>query len=81
MACSMPMMAFVTLAGPVLQVLGLAPWQFLLAVTVSGVLWMLMARPWGAASDRLGRRPVPLTSLAGFACAYLLFSDLVHLAL
>ncbi|WP_202910758.1 hypothetical protein [Teichococcus vastitatis] len=48
---------------------------------VSGVLWMLMARPWGTASHRLGRRPVLLTGLAGFACAYLLFSDLVHLAL
>ena len=54
MACTMAMMAFVSLIGPLARVLGLAAWQAGAAVTVSGLLWMLLARPWGLASDRLG---------------------------
>ncbi|MGV3482751.1 MAG: hypothetical protein ACO1O3_22560, partial [Sphingobium sp.] len=48
--CSMAMMAFVALAGPIARVIGLAPWQVGAAMTVAGVAWMLMARVWGAAS-------------------------------
>ena len=54
MACTMAMMAFVSLIGPLARVLGLAAWQTGAEVTVSGLLWMLLARPWGLASDRLG---------------------------
>lgn len=39
MACSMSMMAFVSLIGPIARVLGLATWQAGAAVTVSGVIW------------------------------------------
>jgi len=67
---SMAMMAFVALVGPVARVAGLAPWQAGLAVTASGVMWMLGARPWGLASDRHGRRPVLLAGATGFALAY-----------
>ena len=70
MACTMAMMAFVAVVGPVARVLGLQPWQAGLTVTVSGALWMLLARVWGAASDRHGRRPVLLFGVAGVCVAY-----------
>jgi predicted MFS family arabinose efflux permease len=65
MACTMAMMAFVAVIGPVARVLGLQPWQAGLTVTVSGALWMLLARVWGAASDVHGRRPMLLRGVAG----------------
>ncbi len=70
MACTMAMMAFVALIGPIARVLGLAAWQAGAAVTVAGVVWMLLARPWGRASDRFGRRRVLLVGTAGFTLAY-----------
>lgn len=70
MACTMAMMAFVSLIGPIARILGLATWQAGAAVTVSGVIWMLLARPWGRASDRYGRRRILLIATAGFTLAY-----------
>jgi MFS family permease len=70
LACTMAMMAFVALVGPIARLLGLAAWQAGASVTVGGILWMLLARAWGAASDRHGRRPVLLIGVAGFAAAY-----------
>lgn len=70
MACTMAMMAFVAVIGPVARVLGLQPWQAGVTVTVSGALWMLLARVWGAASDRQGRRTVLLRGVAGVFVAY-----------
>lgn len=70
MACTMSMMAFVSLIGPLVRILGLQTWQAGAAVTVSGVIWMLLARPWGQASDRFGRRRVLLIGTAGFTLAY-----------
>ncbi|WP_095079090.1 MFS transporter [Pseudomonas sp. Irchel s3h17] len=70
MACTMAMMAFVSLIGPISRILGLATWQAGAAVTVSGVLWMVLARPWGQLSDRLGRRHILLLGTAGFTLAY-----------
>ncbi|NKE43161.1 MFS transporter [Roseomonas frigidaquae] len=67
---SLAMMAFVALIGPVARVAGLQPWQAGLAVTASGVAWMLGARPWGRASDRHGRRAVLLAGALGFTLAY-----------
>ncbi len=62
---------FVAVIGPLSRALHLAEWHAGLSVTLSGVLWMLLSRPWGAASDRLGRRPIILTGIAGFAVSYL----------
>ncbi len=70
MACTMTMMAFVAIVGPIAHLLHLSPWQAGAAVTVGGVLWMLLSRPWGAASDRRGRRAVLLAGVGGFALAY-----------
>lgn len=54
MACTMSMMAFVALIGPIARQLGMATWQAGAAVTVAGVVWVLLARPWGRAANRLG---------------------------
>lgn len=58
MACTMAMMAFVALIGPIARLLHLPAWQAGAVVTVGGVLWMLLSRPWGTLSDRRGRRAV-----------------------
>ncbi len=69
-ACTMSMMAFVSLIGPISRVLHLETWHAGVAVTVAGVIWVLLARPWGQASDRYGRRRVLLVGIAGFTLAY-----------
>ncbi|AVK06708.1 major Facilitator Superfamily protein [Pseudomonas paraeruginosa] len=69
-ACTLAVMSFVALVGPLARKLGLAPWQAGAAVTAGGIAWMLAARPWGIASDRHGRRRVLLGGLAGFALSY-----------
>ena len=81
MACTMAMMAFVAVVAPVSRVLGLAPWQAGFTVTVSGLLWMLLARVWGAASDRRGRRPVLLFGVAGIMLAYWVLCVAIDLSL
>lgn len=79
--CSMAMMAFVALAGPIARVIGLAPWQVGAAMTAAGLAWMLMARFWGRLSDRRGRRPIILFGLTGFAVSYCALSLFIDLAL
>ncbi len=79
--CTLAMMSFVALIGPIARVLGLAPWQAGLAVTVGGVAWVLFARRWGAASDRLGRRRVLLQGLGGFVLSYALLCAFIVVAL
>ncbi|PYY88478.1 MFS transporter [Pseudomonas sp. TKO26] len=81
LTCTMAMMAFVSLIGPIARVLGLATWQAGMAVTVSGVIWMLLARPWGRASDRLGRRRILLLGTGGFTLAFIALSLFIDLAL
>lgn len=70
MTCTMAMMGFVSVIGPIARLLHLAAWQAGAVITVGGVLWMLLARTWGAASDRLGRRRVLLAGVGGFAVSY-----------
>lgn len=79
--CSMAMMVFVTLAGPIARVIGLAPWQIGMAMTIAGVGWMIMGRVWGRLSDIHGRRTILLISLTGFALAYFLLALFIDLAL
>ncbi|KAF0866092.1 MFS transporter [Pseudomonas sp. LD120] len=81
LTCTMAMMAFVSLIGPIARILGLATWQAGMAVTVSGVIWMLLARPWGRASDRLGRRRILLLGTGGFTLAFIALSLFIDLAL
>lgn len=79
--CTLAMMSFVALIGPISRVLGLTPWQAGLAVTVGGIAWVLFARRWGAASDRQGRRRVILQGLGGFALSYALMCAFIVAAL
>lgn len=80
-ACSMAMMSFVAIAGPLARTFGLQPWHLGLVMTISGIGWMVMARIWGAASDRHGRRPILLFGLGGFTLAYLLLSLFIDIGL
>ncbi|REN07764.1 MFS transporter, partial [Mycobacterium tuberculosis] len=78
---TMAMMAFVSVIGPVVRVLGLAEWHAGLSVTAAGVLWMLSARRWGALSDRIGRKRVLLIALAAYAVIYVALAVFVDVAL
>lgn len=80
-ACSMAMMSFVAIAGPLARIFGLQPWHLGLTMTIAGVGWMIMARVWGVASDRHGRRPILLIGLGGFTIAYLLLSLFIDIGL
>ncbi|MFF6493298.1 MFS transporter [Pseudomonas aeruginosa] len=79
--CTLAVMSFVALVGPLARKLGLAPWQAGAAVTVGGIAWMLAARPWGIASDRHGRRRILLGGLAGFVLSYASLCLFIVLAL
>lgn len=81
LACTLSMMAFVALIGPISRLLGMATWQAGAAVTVAGVVWVLLARPWGRLSDRLGRRRVLLLGSAGFTLGYWLLCLFIEGAL
>ncbi|WEE76019.1 MFS transporter [Comamonas testosteroni] len=81
LVCTLAMMSFVALIGPISRVLGLSPWQAGLAVTVGGIAWVLLARRWGAASDRLGRRKIMLLGLGGFVLCYAAMCVFIVLAL
>lgn len=80
-ACIMAMMAFVVLIGPIARALGLAEWQAGASVTVSGVVWFLLARAWGRLSDRVGRKRVLMIGVGGFALTYLALVLGMHWAL
>lgn len=79
--CTLSMMSFVALIGPIARVLGLVPWQAGMAVTVGGIAWVLLARIWGAASDRHGRRRVILYGLSGFVLSYAALCGFIAIAL
>lgn len=81
LAGTMALMTFVAVVGPIVRRLGLAEWHAGTAIAVAGLLWMLMARRWGAASDRLGRKRVLLIGLGVCAVFYLLLAVYVDFAL
>jgi MFS family permease len=56
--------------APLARDLGLAEWQLGLIVAASNMALALSAPLWGTASQRLGRRPVYLTGLTGYAVGY-----------
>lgn len=81
LACAMAMMAFIALAPPLGRELGLADWQVGAVVSVGSLTWMLFAAYWGRASDRLGRRRVLLTGLAGFVMSFIGLCAFIGIAL
>ncbi|WP_116368151.1 MFS transporter [Parahaliea mediterranea] len=79
--CTMAIMAFVALVGPVAHTLSLQPWHIGVTVTAGGLTWIAAARWWGGLSDRRGRRPVILAGLSGFALCYFLLCLFIDYAL
>ncbi len=55
---------------PLARELGLAEWQLGVIIAASNVALAISAPRWGRASDRLGRRPVYLIGLGGYALGY-----------
>lgn len=81
LACTMSLTAFVAIVGPVSRLIGLAPWQVGLAVTMAGAAWALCARLWGHAADRFGKRRIMLLGLGGFALSYGMLALFIEAAL
>lgn len=80
-SCTLAIMAFVALVGPVARILSLKPWHIGAAMTMGGFTWILCARWWGSLSDRHGRRPIMLIGLSGFALSYFLLCLFIDLSL
>ena len=68
--CTLAMMSFVALIGPLARTVGLVPWQAGAAMTVGGIAWVWFSRIWGHKSDRRGRRRVLLQGLGGFVLSH-----------
>lgn len=66
---------------PLGRSLGFSDIQTGAILSISALLLMASAPVWGYLSERIGRRPVLLTALAGAAIAAALFGLLVHLRL
>jgi MFS family permease len=66
---------------PLGRSLGFSDIQTGAILSISALLLMASAPIWGYLSERIGRRPVLLTALAGAAIAAALFGLLVHLRL
>jgi DHA1 family tetracycline resistance protein-like MFS transporter len=81
LACTMSMMAFSPLIGPIAKVLGLSPWHAGVSVMMAGVIWMLVARAWGRASDLRGRRRILLSGIAGYAISYAALTLMIDVAI
>lgn len=67
LACGIAMNAFIALGAPIARATGLAAWQVGAAQAMAGACWTVMARVWGRASDRYGRRRILLIGVAGFS--------------
>ncbi|BAT59785.1 major facilitator superfamily transporter [Variibacter gotjawalensis] len=78
---SLALMSFVSVAGPITKAMGLAPWQLGVAMTASGIGWVLTAPAWGRLSDARGRRGILLFSFAGFALSFILLTLHIDAAL
>ncbi len=71
-------MAFNTLIGPISRDLGWAEWQVGAIVTVSGLMWLFGAKPWGRRIDAFGARHVAITALTGFTLLFVVLVLVVY---
>ena len=80
-SCTLAIMAFVALVGPVASILSLEAWHIGVAMTLGGFTWIFCARWWGGLGDRHGRRRVMLLGLSGFTVSYFLLCLFIDLSL
>ncbi len=66
---------------PVARELGLSPFLVSLIFATSAVFWVVMSPVWGRRSDVVGRRPIILTGLLGFAASMLLLPATIEAGL
>ena len=79
--CTLAMMSFVALIGPLARAVGMATWQAGAAMTVGGIAWVWFSRIWGHKSDRRGRRRVLLQGLGGFVLSHAALCAFIVVAL
>lgn len=72
--CSISFMAFNTTIAPIGRLIGMADWQVGATMSVSGLSWMLAARPWGRLADAAGRIAVMRRGLFGMSIAFFLIA-------
>lgn len=79
--CVSAMMAFLSVVGPIIRALGMAEWHAGVTVAIAGIVWIFLSRYWGKKSDKIGRKPVLLIGVAGFALFYFALSFYIDFAL
>lgn len=73
-------MLFVILP-PAAREIGLSPFQVSTIFATSATIWVFLSPIWGRRSDRVGRRPVMLIGLLGFAVSMTLLALTIGFAL
>lgn len=73
-------MLFVILP-PAAREIGLSPFQVSTIFATSATIWVFMSPMWGRRSDVVGRRPVLLIGLLGFATSMILLATTIGLSL
>ncbi len=66
---------------PLARTLGFAEFQVALIFGVSALLWAVFSPIWGRRSDRIGRKPMILLGLSGFALSISLFAAILGFGL
>ncbi len=66
---------------PAAREIGLSPFQVSLIFVISATIWMFMSPYWGRRSDVIGRRPVILVGLLGYATSMLLLGGAIQAGL
>lgn len=66
---------------PVARELGVSPVRIASIFATSATIWVFASPWWGRRSDRLGRRPVMLVGLLGYACSMALMATTISAGL
>ncbi len=66
---------------PAAREIGLSPFQVAVIFVVSATIWMFMSPFWGRKSDVIGRRPVILIGLSGYAASMIFLGLVLELGL
>lgn len=66
---------------PAARELGLSPFQVSIIFVTSATIWVFVSPMWGRRSDVVGRRPVILIGLLGFAASMALLATMIEIGL